>query len=253
MRFRPLMIKTFVKENRNATWKILLNRNKCSSSEFLRNTKTLLPFSLLASSFITIEDDEKEEPAESRDSSAKVVLPEPKEFSNTFQMQQAASNGLNSSMQLLSSSFRSWHIAHQTFAATLERATNALTIAIDMESVVLEQLGFEEKLTLIKTDLVDQKAVLSDCLFVYQEVVKMANLAASISFLVGLEAASGLALSTLYNVQQEVISVFNQIYTKTEINLLFSQLDKMKREGEKLEQRYLELQKEFITKRGKEW
>lgn len=171
-----------------------------SNRPFSSRRRLPIKIGVLTSSFVAFSEEEEI----TRDTNTKITIPEPREFSNIFQMQQAASRNLDSSILLLSSSFRSWQVALLDYLALLERAVTALTIALDVGPAVVEQLNVEECLAKLQTQIFDQKTSMSDSLFVYQESVKMLNLAANISFLVGNESASGLALSHLHNVQLEV-------------------------------------------------
>ncbi len=183
---------------------VLFNRFNVINFKRPCNTRLLTGISL-ASSFVAFNEEEENGELITRDESVKITIPEPiNEFSNTFQLQQAANKSLDSSMMLLSSTFRSWQIVHQDYLTMLERAINALNLALQVDQTVIEHLGVEEKLAKLKNDIFAHKSSMSDSLFIHQEAVKMLNLAASICFLVGNETTSGLALSHLHNVQQEV-------------------------------------------------
>lgn len=134
----------------------------------------------------------------------KVVVPEPKLFSNTFKLQQASNSALDSSVVVVSTSFQVLHFAYQEYMALLVSAIQALHRALEISPALCEELGIDEHLSLVQSDIFHQKTLISDSLFVYEEATKLANLAANISFLVGNETTSGLASSHLHNIQREV-------------------------------------------------
>jgi hypothetical protein len=156
------------------------------------------------------------------------MIAEPKELSNTFQMLQSAARSVDSSILVLSTSLDCYLTAHLMYREHLQRAISLLATAVDSPLVVVEHLGLEEQLSNVKAELFSQKAVISNSLYVYDESAKMVNLASSISFLVGNDISSGLALTHLHNVQQEV--------------------DRIKGETNQLEQTYLQLLQQFISK-----
>lgn len=133
-----------------------------------------------------------------------VTIAEPKEYSNTFQLRQASSSAVDSSMSVLSSALHTFLLAHQEYVTLLQSAIKALLRGLEVTPAMCEQLGIEEYLSLVQSEIFLQKSQISDSLFIFEESTKLLNLAANISFLVGNEISSGLASSHLHNVQQEV-------------------------------------------------
>ena len=183
--------------------------------------------SLRTGSFVPYSNQEQEE-TDSRRNQEVVAIPEPKEFSHTFQLRQSAARSVDSSILVLSTSLDCYLTAHLEYQKQLQRAISLLATAVDSPLVVVEHLGIEEQLSSVKAELFAQKAAISNALYVYDESAKMVNLSSSISFLVGNEVSSGLGLTHLHNVQQEV--------------------DQIKRETNQLEQAYLQLLQQFISK-----
>lgn len=184
--------------------------------------------SLRTGSFASNSSIQQQEENGSRMNQEVKIVAEPKELSNTFQMRQSAARSVDSSILVLSTSLDCYLTAHLEYRERLQRAISLLATAADSPFVVVEHLGIEEQLSNIKAELFTQKAVISNSLYVYDESAKMVSLAASISFLVGNEISSGLALTQLHNVQQEV--------------------DQIKGETNQLEQTYLQLLQQFISK-----
>ncbi|KAI9557864.1 hypothetical protein GHT06_014615 [Daphnia sinensis] len=198
-------------------------RPKNKNTTFSRPLCKILNFSLASGFVVTFNDDNEEEKDKT-----KVNIAEPKTFSNTFKLQQAGNDAVNSSMSVLSTAFHTFQFAHQEYVTLLGSAISALLTAIEVGPVMVERLGIEEHLSQLQAEIFLQKKQISDSLYVYNESTKLLNMAANISFLAGNEISSGLASTHLHNVQQEV--------------------DKMKNEAIKLEQEYLELQMQFIVK-----
>ncbi|XP_057380196.1 uncharacterized protein LOC130702529 [Daphnia carinata] len=198
-------------------------RPKNRNTTFSRPLYRILNFSLASGFVVTFNDDNEEEEVKT-----KINIAEPKSFSNTFKLQQAGNEAVNSSMSVLSTAFHTFHFAHQEYIMLLGSAISALLTAIEVGPVMVERLGIEEHLSQLQAEIFLQKKQISDSLYVYNESIKLLNVAANISFLAGNEILSGLASTHLHNVQQEV--------------------DKMRSEAIKLEQEYLELQMQFIVK-----
>ncbi len=167
---------------------------------FCKPVFRVLNFSLASGYVVTFSEDSNEE-QEVKD---KITIAEPKEFSNTFQLQQASNSAVDSSTSVLSTSFRTFQCAHQEYVTLLESAITVLLTALEVSSAMCEHLGLEEHLSELQSEIFTQKALISDSLFVYEESTKLLNLAANISFLVGNETSSGLASTHLHNVQLEV-------------------------------------------------
>lgn len=157
----------------------------------------------LASGFV-VAFSEDEEITQERDVKDKITIAEPKEFSNTFQLQQASNNAVNSSVSVLSNSFHTFHLAHQEYVTLMQAAITALLRGLEVSPTMCEQLGIEEYLSLVQSEIFLQKSLISDSLFVFEECTKLLSLASNISFLVGNEVSSSLASAHLHNVQQEV-------------------------------------------------
>lgn len=170
---------------------------------FSRPLCKLLNFCLASGFVVTFNDDNEEEEVKT-----KVNIAEPKSFSNTFKLQQAGNDAVNSSMSVLSTAFHTFHFAHQEYITLLGSAISALLTAIEVGPVMVERLGIEEHLSQLQSEIFLQKKQISDSLYVYNESTKLLNVAANISFLAGNEISSGLASTHLHNVQQEVCKCF---------------------------------------------
>lgn len=176
------------------------NRNHTFSRPLCR----LLNFSL-ASGFVVTFNDEEEQEDEVKTT---VNIAEPESFSNTFKLQQAGNDAVQSSMLVLSTAFNTFQFCHQEYITLLGSAISGLLTAIEVGPIMVERLGIEEHLSQLQSEIFLQKKQISDSLYVYNESTKLLSLAANISFLVGNEISSGLASTHLHNVQQEVSNSF---------------------------------------------
>lgn len=172
------------------------------------HTKTLVPrfqcyhlFCLASGYVVTFKDDSSDE----KEIKDKVKVAEPRDLSNTFQLKQSSNNALDSSMVVVSTSFRALHLAYQEYSGLLVSAITALLRALEIDPVMCEELGIDEHLSLVQSDIFLQKSQISDSLFVFEEATKLLSLAANITFLVGDETSSSLASSHLHNIQREVL------------------------------------------------
>lgn len=185
---------SFIKVERFCSWSVNVKLPK--------PTYQVLNLCLASGFVVTFKEDE--ETIDQKEVKDKITVAEPKEFSNTFQLQQATNNAVNSSMVVLSNSFHTFHLAHQEYVTLLQAAITALLRGLEVSPTMCEQLGIEEYLSLVQSEIFLQKSIISDSFFVFEESTKLLCLAANISFLVGNEISSGLASAHLHNVQQEV-------------------------------------------------
>ena len=132
-------------------------------------------------------------------------IAEPKELSNTFLLRQSAARSVDSSILVLSTSLDCYLTAQLQYRQCIESSIDLLTTALEVSQMVVENLGVEEQLSKIKAEMFTQKAAVCDSFYIYEESCKMLNLSSSLSFLVGNEVSSGLALTHLHNVSQEVM------------------------------------------------
>lgn len=138
----------------------------------------------------------------------KIIIPEPAEFSHTFQLQQAASHTINSSITMLNSNFQMLLTVYSEYSNLLELAIKALSIAIEINPSIYDHTRIDDQLSMLRSEMISKKTSISECLFVFGESVKLLQTAANISFLVGNEPSSNLAFSHCVCVQQEVIKSY---------------------------------------------
>lgn len=162
--------------------------------------KTIFTLALANSYVIRFEEDE----VPNRVAPDKIQIPEPHEFSNTYQLQQAFSQAVDSSVTAVSISFRSYTTAQVQHIVLLKAAIKTLMTGLEISVTLCEHLGLEEKLSQLQSEIFLSRSTLSDGLYVFEESAKMLSQAAGISFLVGNERSSGLATAHLHNMELEV-------------------------------------------------
>jgi len=133
-----------------------------------------------------------------------ISIPEPVTFSHTFQLQQAASQTINSSITMLNSTLQTLITVYSEYSHFLELAIKTLNIAIEISPSIYDHTGLDNQLSVLRSEMATKKTIINESLFVFGESVKLLQTAANISFLVGNEPSSNLAFSHCINVQQEV-------------------------------------------------
>jgi len=162
---------------------------------------------ILASVLFTPTFDDSDE-EEKQFVKKKINIPEPATFSHTFQLQQAASHTINSSITMLNSTLQTLLTAYSEYSNLLELAIKTLNIAIEINPSIYDHTGIDSQLSMLRSDIDTKKSAISETLFVFGESVKLLQAAANISFLVGNEPSSNLAFSHCTCIQQEVLLVY---------------------------------------------
>lgn len=164
-------------------------------------TQTFLTLTLANSYVIRFEEDDET----TKQAPDKVQIPEPHELSNTFQLQQAFSRAVDSSVTAVSISFRTYKTAQDQYIVLLQAAIKTLTTGLEVSVALREHLGLEQRLALLQSEIFVYKSLLSDGHYVFEESAKMLSQAAGVSFLIGNEKSSEFATAHLHNMQLEVL------------------------------------------------
>lgn len=138
-----------------------------------------------------------------------VDVVEPKDYGHGFQLKQAASQSVDSSLKMLSSAVQALSTGYAEYSSLLQRGILLLGVAADIESARLGGVGsgFEDEMVACRCEVASLRSRIGDMVFLYEEVKKLAESAAGVAFLTGNELASSLASSHLYHVHIEVIVI----------------------------------------------
>jgi len=187
----------------------------------LARTKTIAA-SLVAGSLVVDHDE-----ATGAQKKPLTIL-EPKEYSHTFQLRQAAANSIDSSMRLLFCSLQTLQTGYGEYIQLLNDGIMWLNTAVEINIILVENCTLEDKLIEIRAEILSCKSKINETLFIYEEIVKLLNSCIGVAFLTGNDAASSVVSTYLYSTQKEI--------------------ERMKVEAATAEKDYLELLKKLSMK-----